>query len=122
MWILLQEKVDWLENTDEEIDEQELEAHYSFMANIQEVLPLESNSTAEPLKQDDSNVTLDSPDMCDNDIQTNQNAEDKRVAPANLIANFKLNVDENKKIQKKLKKANTSLAHVERMQMYSCKN
>ncbi|GJX93670.1 hypothetical protein Tco_0348256 [Tanacetum coccineum] len=39
---------DWLEDTDEENDEQELEAHYSFMAKIQEVLPSESNST-EPL-------------------------------------------------------------------------
>ncbi|GJQ96120.1 hypothetical protein Tco_0007259 [Tanacetum coccineum] len=35
----------------------------------------------------------------------------KRAALANLIANLKLDVDENKKIQKKLKKANTSLAH-----------
>nr|GFA10983.1 hypothetical protein [Tanacetum cinerariifolium] len=28
------EQVDWLEDTDEEIDEQELEAHYSYMAKI----------------------------------------------------------------------------------------
>nr|GEV77921.1 hypothetical protein [Tanacetum cinerariifolium] len=28
------EQVDWLEDTDEEIDEQELEAHYNFMAKI----------------------------------------------------------------------------------------
>nr|GEU34804.1 reverse transcriptase domain-containing protein [Tanacetum cinerariifolium] len=62
----------------------------------------------------DSNVILDSPDMCDNDIQTDQNAvecDDERVVLANLIANLKLDVDENKKISKKLKKANTSLAH-----------
>ncbi|GKF45037.1 hypothetical protein Tco_0131589, partial [Tanacetum coccineum] len=32
-------QADWLEDTDEEIYEQESEAHYSFMANIQEVLP-----------------------------------------------------------------------------------
>ncbi|GKG00455.1 hypothetical protein Tco_0302145 [Tanacetum coccineum] len=31
------EQSDWLEDTDEEIDEQELEAHYSYMAKIQEV-------------------------------------------------------------------------------------
>nr|GFD38918.1 hypothetical protein [Tanacetum cinerariifolium] len=36
----------------------------------------------------DSNVIPDSPDICD----------DKRVALANLIANLKLDVDENKKI------------------------
>ncbi|GJY57945.1 retrovirus-related pol polyprotein from transposon TNT 1-94 [Tanacetum coccineum] len=45
------EQADWLEDTDEEIDEQELEAHYSFMAKIQEVLPGESSSTEQPLEQ-----------------------------------------------------------------------
>ncbi|GKA22895.1 hypothetical protein Tco_0708857 [Tanacetum coccineum] len=43
-----------------------------------------------------SNVTPfpnDSPDMCDNDIQTDQNADDERTALANLIANLKLDVD-----------------------------
>ncbi|GJV97169.1 hypothetical protein Tco_1548746 [Tanacetum coccineum] len=45
------EQADWLEDTDEEIDEQELEAHYSFMAKIQEVLPEESSSTDQPLEQ-----------------------------------------------------------------------
>nr|GEW21441.1 hypothetical protein [Tanacetum cinerariifolium] len=44
-------------------------------------------------------------------LQSDQNAEDERVALANLIANLKLDVDENKNIQKQLKKANTSLAH-----------
>nr|GEY26454.1 hypothetical protein [Tanacetum cinerariifolium] len=57
----------------------------------------------------DSNVIFDSPDMCDNDIQTEQNAKDERAALANLIANLKLDVDENKRIQNQLKKANTSL-------------
>ncbi|GKB25373.1 retrovirus-related pol polyprotein from transposon TNT 1-94, partial [Tanacetum coccineum] len=88
----------WLADTDEEIDEQELEAHYIYMAKIQE---------------DDSNVIPETPDMCDNDIQNDQNAvkcDDERVALANLIANLKLDVDENKKIQNQLKKANASLA------------
>nr|GEW58264.1 integrase, catalytic region, zinc finger, CCHC-type, peptidase aspartic, catalytic [Tanacetum cinerariifolium] len=44
------EHVDWLADTDDEIDEQELEAHYGFMAKIQEVVSLESNSNAEPLE------------------------------------------------------------------------
>ncbi|GJX70159.1 hypothetical protein Tco_0307330 [Tanacetum coccineum] len=47
-------------------------------------------------------VIPDSPDMCDNGIQTDQNAvecDDERVVLADLIANLKLNVDENKKIQ-----------------------
>ncbi|GKC75211.1 hypothetical protein Tco_1125985, partial [Tanacetum coccineum] len=54
------EQADWLEDTDEEVDEQELEAHYSYMAKIQEVSPEESSSTGQPLEQvqnhDESNV------------------------------------------------------------------
>ncbi|GKC77511.1 hypothetical protein Tco_1128285 [Tanacetum coccineum] len=45
------------------------------------------------VEKDDSNVTPDSPDMCDNDIQTDQNADDERAVLANLIANLKLNTD-----------------------------
>ncbi|GJY48629.1 retrovirus-related pol polyprotein from transposon TNT 1-94 [Tanacetum coccineum] len=45
------EQADWLEDTDEEIDEQELEEHYSYMAKIQEVSPEESSSTSQPLEQ-----------------------------------------------------------------------
>ncbi|GJS14471.1 retrovirus-related pol polyprotein from transposon TNT 1-94 [Tanacetum coccineum] len=135
------EQADWLEDTDKEIDEQELEAHYSFMAKIQEVSTADSGTDNVPLEQVhndakynvfanvrqhseqpestyntslvekyDSNGTPDSLDMCDNDIQTDQNADDERAALANLIANLKLDVDENKKIQKQLKKANASLA------------
>nr|GEU43382.1 hypothetical protein [Tanacetum cinerariifolium] len=127
-------------HTDKEIDEQELEAHYNYMAKIQEVLTADSGTDSEPLEQvqnddeynvfadvnqhceqsestsntclvekDDSDVSPDSPDMCENDIQTDQNAKDERVALANLIANLKLDVDENKKIQNPLKKANASL-------------
>nr|GEV26482.1 hypothetical protein [Tanacetum cinerariifolium] len=92
------EQSDWLADTDDEINEQELEAHYNFMAKIQEI---------------DSNVIPNSPDMCDNDTQTDQNVvecDDECVALANLIENLKV-IDENKKIQKQLKKENTSLAH-----------
>ncbi|GJX78739.1 retrovirus-related pol polyprotein from transposon TNT 1-94 [Tanacetum coccineum] len=137
------EQSDWLADTDEEIDEQELEAHYSYMAKIQEVPNADSGTDAEPLEQvhydtdhnvftndlqhfeqsesisntcavetGDSNVIPDSPDMCDNDIQNDQHdveCDDERVALANLIANLKLDVDDNKKIQKQLKKANATL-------------
>ncbi|GKB79448.1 hypothetical protein Tco_0946343 [Tanacetum coccineum] len=70
------EQADWLEDTDEEIDEQELEAHYSYMEKIQEVLTTDSGTDTEPLEKVDSNVIPNSPDMCNNDIQTNQNAEE----------------------------------------------
>ncbi|GKD45936.1 hypothetical protein Tco_1270581 [Tanacetum coccineum] len=95
------EQSDWLADTDKEIDEQELEAHYSFMAKIKEVPSADSGTDTEPLEwvqydleynvfankrqhskqpesisntcvveKVDSNVIPDSPDMCDNDIQT----------------------------------------------------
>ncbi|GKB35626.1 retrovirus-related pol polyprotein from transposon TNT 1-94 [Tanacetum coccineum] len=108
------EQSNWLADTDDEIDEQELEAHYSFMTKIQEVPTADSRTDVEPLEQVDSNVIPDLPYMCDNNIQTDQNAvecNDERVALANLIANLKLDVDDNKKIQKQLNKANTTLAH-----------
>nr|GEV28971.1 retrovirus-related Pol polyprotein from transposon TNT 1-94 [Tanacetum cinerariifolium] len=138
------EQYDRLEDTDEEVDEQELEAHYSYMEKIHEVPTADSGIDSEPVEQvqndagcnvfsnhlqhyeqsesvsntclvetDDSNVTPDSPDMCEDDIYNDQNdveSDDERVALVNLIANLKLDVDENKKIQKQLKKANTTLA------------
>ncbi|GKF10630.1 hypothetical protein Tco_0048556, partial [Tanacetum coccineum] len=42
---------DWLANTDEEIDDQELEAHYSYMAKIQEVPTADSGTDTKPLEQ-----------------------------------------------------------------------
>ncbi|GJT63993.1 hypothetical protein Tco_1015473 [Tanacetum coccineum] len=45
------EQADWLKDTDEEIDEQELEAHYSYMAKIQDVSPEGTSSTGQPLEQ-----------------------------------------------------------------------
>ncbi|GJW76028.1 retrovirus-related pol polyprotein from transposon TNT 1-94 [Tanacetum coccineum] len=100
------EQADWLEDTDEEIDEQELEAHYSFMAKIQEVFLTmmksvllsaleqvqnndennvfanerrhseqpESINDTYVLEKDDSNVTPDSSNICNNDNQVDQNA------------------------------------------------
>ncbi|GJV80154.1 integrase, catalytic region, zinc finger, CCHC-type containing protein [Tanacetum coccineum] len=137
------EQVDWLQDMDEEINEQELEAHYSYMAKLQEVPTADSGTDIEPLekvqydaeynvfankrqhseqpksisntcvvKKVDSNVIPDSPDMCNDDFQTDQNAEeydDERDALANLNANLTLDTEENKKILKQLKKANASL-------------
>nr|GEV91077.1 hypothetical protein [Tanacetum cinerariifolium] len=133
-------RYDWLADTDEEVDEQELEAHYSYMAKIHEVSTGDSGTDSELVEQvqndagynvnanhlqhseqsesvsntclvetDNSNVIPDSPDMCEDDIQNEKNdvdSDDERVA----LANLKLDVDENKKIQKQLKKANTTLA------------
>nr|GEU55445.1 retrovirus-related Pol polyprotein from transposon TNT 1-94 [Tanacetum cinerariifolium] len=45
------EQYDWLADTDEEIDKQELESHYSYMAKIQEVPTANSGTNSEPLEQ-----------------------------------------------------------------------
>nr|GEZ34758.1 retrovirus-related Pol polyprotein from transposon TNT 1-94 [Tanacetum cinerariifolium] len=104
------EQYDWLADMDEEIDEMELEAHYNYMAKIQEQCESIGNTCI--VEADDSNVIPNSPDMCEVD-QNDVESDDERVALANLIANLKLNVDEIKKIQKQLKKANTTLAQNE---------
>ncbi|GKA30079.1 hypothetical protein Tco_0716324 [Tanacetum coccineum] len=73
---------------------------------------LESINDTYVVKTIDSNVIPNSSDMCDNEGNDDQNAEEpenERVLLASLIANLKLDVDEDKKIQKQLNKANTSL-------------
>nr|GEU32694.1 hypothetical protein [Tanacetum cinerariifolium] len=98
---LQDEQYDWLADTDEEIDQQELEAHYSYMVKIQEVPIADPCTDSEPfntclVETDDSNVIPDSPDMCDDDIQNEQNdveSDDERVALVNLIANLELNTE-----------------------------
>ncbi|GJY11591.1 hypothetical protein Tco_0380900 [Tanacetum coccineum] len=120
------EQADWLEDTDEEIDEQELEAHYNFMAEIQEVLHAESGYDVEPLEkiQYDAEYNVfanerqhsEQPESINDThvVEKDDKCDDEHV----MLANLKLNTDENKKIQKKLKKANTSLSH----ELQECKS
>nr|GFD60146.1 hypothetical protein [Tanacetum cinerariifolium] len=42
------EQYDWLVDTNEEVDEQVLEAHYSYMAKIQKVPTADSGTDSEP--------------------------------------------------------------------------
>ncbi|GKB38881.1 hypothetical protein Tco_0883823 [Tanacetum coccineum] len=65
------EQADWKDDTDDESDDQELEAHYMYMAQIQEVTPDPVDNSgpifdAEPLHKDqgDTNITIDSLDIC----------------------------------------------------------
>ncbi|GJS04924.1 hypothetical protein Tco_0321432 [Tanacetum coccineum] len=70
--------------SDEEIEKKKLEAHYGFMAKIQEVLPAESSSIDTPLEQ--------------------------RAALANINCNLTLETEEKqKRFLKAIKEANTSL-------------
>nr|GEW96294.1 hypothetical protein [Tanacetum cinerariifolium] len=116
------EQYDWLVDMDEEVDEQELEAHYSYMAKIQVVPTADSGTDSKPVEQvqneagynvfanhlqhyeqsefvsntclvetDDSNVTPDSPDMCKDDIQNEQNdvhSDDEQVDEQELEVHY----------------------------------
>ncbi|GKB82026.1 hypothetical protein Tco_0948921 [Tanacetum coccineum] len=66
-------RADWLEDTDEEIDEQELEAHYSYMAKIQEVSPEESQFLLVSHWNRRYNVIPDSSNRSTNDNQVDKN-------------------------------------------------
>nr|GEV32521.1 hypothetical protein [Tanacetum cinerariifolium] len=98
----------------EPVEHVQNDAKYNVFSNeLQHSVQFESVSDTCLVEANDSNVILDSPDMCEDDMQNDQNdveSYDERVALANLIANLKLDVNENKKIQKQLKKANTTLA------------
>ncbi|GKB26970.1 hypothetical protein Tco_0866371 [Tanacetum coccineum] len=93
------------------------------MEKIQEVPNADSGTNSEPLEQVQYDIGYN---MFANEIQhfeqsksisntcvleMGDKCDDEHVALANLIANLKLDVDENKNIQKQLKKANTTLAH-----------
>ncbi|GJT22437.1 hypothetical protein Tco_0892374 [Tanacetum coccineum] len=89
------EQADWLADTDEEIDEQELKQHYCF----------HGQDSGECLTPDSSNI-------CNNDNQVDQNATecvDERATLANFLANLTLDTEENKTFLKQLNKAYASL-------------
>nr|GEZ85282.1 retrovirus-related Pol polyprotein from transposon TNT 1-94 [Tanacetum cinerariifolium] len=94
----------------EPLEQVQNDIRYNVFANeLQHFEQSESISNTCLVETDDSIVIPDSPYMCDDDIHNDQNdleSDDERVA----LANLKLDVDENKKIQNQLKKANTTLA------------
>nr|GEX35043.1 integrase, catalytic region, zinc finger, CCHC-type, peptidase aspartic, catalytic [Tanacetum cinerariifolium] len=111
------EQCDWLVDTDEKFDEHELEAHCSYMAKIQEVPTADTCTDSEPLEQVQNDAgynvfanDLQHSEQSESNDQNDVESDDECVALANLIANLKLDVDENKRIQKQLKKENTTLS------------
>nr|GFC06268.1 hypothetical protein [Tanacetum cinerariifolium] len=89
------EQYDWLADTDEKVDEQELEAHYSYMGKIQKVLTADSSTDSEPVEhvQNDAGYNVFS-----NDLQHSEQSES--VSNTCLVETDNSNV----------KKANTTLA------------
>nr|GFB03861.1 hypothetical protein [Tanacetum cinerariifolium] len=101
---LTAEQADWKDDTDDESDDQDLEAHYMYMAKIQEVSPDAVDSRpifdTEP-EQKMHNVIIESEDMNYDSEQINQNDEDADLAEerellASLIEKLKCEIDETK--------------------------
>nr|GFA64969.1 hypothetical protein [Tanacetum cinerariifolium] len=76
----------------EPVEQAQNNAEYNVFANhLQHSEQSELVSNTCLVETDDSNVIPDSPDMCKDDIQNEQNdveSDDERVALANLLANL----------------------------------
>ncbi|GJX28071.1 hypothetical protein Tco_0236150 [Tanacetum coccineum] len=90
-------------------------AEYNMFAiETQHSEQLENTDDTFLMEKVDSNTKPDSSDMCNNEFNDDKNTddhEDERVVLANIIANLKLDINENKKIQKQLRNASISLTH-----------
>ncbi|GJT51800.1 hypothetical protein Tco_0977957, partial [Tanacetum coccineum] len=141
------EQADWKDDTDDESDDQELEAHYMYMAQIQEVTPdaVENSGPifdTEPLhkvqnsndtynvfaienehpeqpesvndiyleEQGDTNITIDSLDMCyDKEQDDTDEIDQERDLLASLIEKLKCEIDDSKNRNKFLESSNQAL-------------
>ncbi|GJU15978.1 ribonuclease H-like domain-containing protein [Tanacetum coccineum] len=141
---------DWKDDTDDESEEQELEAHYMYMAQIQEVTPdpvdnsgpifddepmhkvqnnndnynvfaMENEHPEQPessndiylAEQGDTNITIDSSDICYDRAQDDQDETDdldqERDLLASLIQKLKCEIDDSKNRNKFLESSNKEL-------------
>ncbi|GKC77383.1 hypothetical protein Tco_1128157 [Tanacetum coccineum] len=110
---------DWRDDTDDEPDDQELEAHYMYMAQIQEITPNVVDNfgpifDTEPLQKEkgDTNITIDSLDMCTNGETVDQDDDDlarERDLLASLIDKLKCEINDNKNCNKLLELSNKTL-------------
>nr|GEX64801.1 hypothetical protein [Tanacetum cinerariifolium] len=91
------EQADWRDDTDDELEDQELEAHYMYMAQIQ-VVSLDAADSrpifdAEPLQKNDDDAAL----------------ANERELLASLIKKLKCEIDDNKNCNKFLETSNKVL-------------
>ncbi|GKA28549.1 gag-pol polyprotein [Tanacetum coccineum] len=147
------EQADWKEDTDDESDDQELEAHYMYMAQIQEFTPdpddnsgpifdaellhkvqnntdnynvfaIENEHPEQPEsvndiyleEQNDTNITIDSLDICYDRDQDDQDDTDEldqeRDLLASLIEKLKCEIDDSKNHNKFLETSNKALVDI----------
>ncbi|GJW83359.1 retrovirus-related pol polyprotein from transposon TNT 1-94 [Tanacetum coccineum] len=125
------EQPDWRDDTDDVPDDQELEAHYMYIAQIQEVTPdvadnYENIFDAEPEhpkqpesvndiyleEQGDSNITIDSLNMSTNGETVDQDDDDlsnEHDLLASLLEKLKCEINDSKNRNKILKSSNKAL-------------
>ncbi|GJX67932.1 hypothetical protein Tco_0303659 [Tanacetum coccineum] len=100
------EQVDWRDDTDDEPEDQELEAHY-----IKHPEQPESINNTYLVKQGDTNITHDSLDMSNNGEEADQDDDlaKERDLLASLIEKLKYENDDNKNRKKLLESSNKTL-------------
>nr|GEY79619.1 retrovirus-related Pol polyprotein from transposon TNT 1-94 [Tanacetum cinerariifolium] len=103
------EQADWRDDTDDELEDQELEAHY-----IKHPEQSESVHDTYPIEKDAHNVIIDSLDMSYDREEINQNDDDNDLANerellASLIEKLKCEIDESKNRNKFLETSNKVL-------------
>ncbi|GJY42052.1 hypothetical protein Tco_0429322 [Tanacetum coccineum] len=108
------------DDTDDEPDDQELEAHYMYMAQFQEVTPDDADNSGpifdtKPLQKEhgDTNITTDPLDMSNNGGEADQDEDDDLARECNLLASLiekqKCEIDESKNHNKLLESSNKTL-------------
>nr|GEV32586.1 retrovirus-related Pol polyprotein from transposon TNT 1-94 [Tanacetum cinerariifolium] len=110
------EQADWRDETDDEPEDQELEAHYMYMEKFKSEHPEQSKSVIDtyPIKQDEHNVIIDSLDMRYDREQVDQDDDDDDLANehdllATLIEKLKCEIDDSKTRNKFLETSNNAL-------------
>ncbi|GJY26572.1 hypothetical protein Tco_0401298 [Tanacetum coccineum] len=96
------EQADWKDDTDDEFEDRELEAHYMYMAQIQEVTPDPVDNSG-PIFDDEPNAIIQ-----DNQDDTDDLDQERNLL-ASLIQKLKCEIDDSKNRNKFLESSNKAL-------------
>ncbi|GKA15192.1 hypothetical protein Tco_0694939, partial [Tanacetum coccineum] len=107
------EQADWKDDTDDKPDDPELEAHYMYITDSRKHLEQpESVNDTYLEEQGDTNITINSLDMCNNGEMVDQDDDDlakERDLLASLIKKLKCEIDNSKNRNKFLESSNKVL-------------
>nr|GEZ73711.1 hypothetical protein [Tanacetum cinerariifolium] len=105
------EQADWKDDTDDEFEDQELEAHYMYMAQIQEVTPDGA---------DNSGPIFDSEPLQKIEHDDDDDLANERELLASLIEKLKCEIDDSKNRNKFLKTSNKVLVDKLKEKFHVC--